>query len=384
MNAPFLCVGLMSGTSADGIDAALVATDGTDRPRLLASLTHPLPEALKTEALAMLQPGDGEIDRLGELDRELGECFAAAALAVCRHAGREPKEVDCIGSHGQTIRHRPPRFTLQIASPSIIARRTGLTTVADFRPADVAAGGDGAPLTPLFHRVLFADEGTCLAVVNLGGIGNVTILRGHEDPRVAGDTGPANTLLDLLAQRESGGQAHCDKDGALAAQGVVSPAGLASLLADGYFARPFPKSTGREHFGAAYLEAFLGNFPDLSVVDRFATLTAFTAETVAKACRELAPPCPDKVVLCGGGARNPTLRRHLGERLACPVLSSEEVGVDPDSLEAQAFAWFAVRTLRGLPSSLPGATGAGHPAVLGAIHPGENWRELLGRLKNAF
>ncbi|MBF0125705.1 MAG: anhydro-N-acetylmuramic acid kinase [Magnetococcales bacterium] len=371
MDGPLIAVGLMSGTSADGIDAVLVRTDGQSVPRVLASLEIPYPLDIHRRVLELYQPGPGELDRMGALHRELGTLFAQAALEVCRKANLPPERVNVIGSHGQTVRHRPPTFTLQIGDPFAIAAQTGITTVADFRPADVARGGEGAPLTPLFHQVLFSRAGQTTAVLNLGGVANLTALSGApQTPLIAGDVGPANSLLDLLAARVSDGRQRVDWNGAAASQGAVDHQALAWLLRHPHLTRPFPKSTGREEFGAELLDRLLAAFPHLAGQDGFATLSRFTAETCAEACRRLLPPCPDRLVLCGGGARNQHLVNALAQLLpATRIQDATELGVDADSLEAQAFAWFAVRTLKGLTSSLPTATGAGAPAILGAIFP---------------
>lgn len=372
---PLTVLGLMSGTSADGIDAALVVTDGLTRPKLLAAATFAHPPAIRQRVMALYQPDADELDRLGDLDRELGELFAQAALELCARAAMPPHQVDLIGSHGQTVRHRPPRFTWQIANPFVISARTGITTIADFRPADVARHGEGAPLTPAFHHCLFQKSGATTAVVNLGGIANLTALPGDDQNAiVAGDCGPANTLLDLLAATLSRGALPCDRDGQMAATGRVDGHALDWLLQHPYLAKPYPKSTGREDFGQPLLARFLEQFPHLASPDGMATLTQFTAITVAESCRRLLPPWPERLILCGGGARNPELCRRL--QAALPHTTFEDSWqhqVDPDSLEAQAFAWFAVRTWRGLPSSLPGATGANSAAILGAIHPGRLW-----------
>ncbi|MBF0136825.1 MAG: anhydro-N-acetylmuramic acid kinase [Magnetococcales bacterium] len=369
----WLAIGLMSGTSADGIDAALVQTDGTTPPRLLAFASHPYSSEIRQRVLTLQQPGPGEIDLLGELDRDLGILFAQAALVVCGTAHVAPEQVTVIGSHGQTVRHRPPHFSLQIGDPFRISALTGITTVADFRPADLARGGEGAPLVPLFHQCLFNRIGQRVAVVNLGGIANVTALPALPGQTlISGDTGPANTLLDLLAARISNGAQQCDRDGRYAARGRFDPQALAWLMEHPYLHRPFPKSTGREEFGPQLLDQFQQKFPLLSVEDCFATLTRFTAATVAMAARKLLDPFPQAVVLCGGGAHNPELVRHLADFLPeASMQTSHSLGVDPDAMEAQAFAWFAVRTLRGLPSSLPEATHATEAAILGSIHPGK-------------
>lgn len=383
MAEPLLAIGLMSGTSADGVDAALVHTDGEGRPRVLATHFQPYPAPLRQQVLELTVSGADELDRLGPLDRELGHRFAVSALEVCHAAHLPPAAIHLIGSHGQTVRHRPPLYTRQIGNPFVIAAQTGITTVADFRPADLARGGEGAPLTPLFHRCLFQEPGEAVAVVNLGGIANITAL--PADPAVppaGGDSGPANALLDLWAEGVSGGRERYDREGRGAARGTVHAGALEWLLQHPYLARPFPKSTGREEFGPQLLERFIATFPHLGPDDRFATLTRFTAVTVADGCTRLLPPAPGRVVLCGGGACNPVLVEMVAQLLpASRVTTSTRLGVDESFLEAQAFAWLGVRTLRGLTGSLPAATGAAAPAVLGAIHPGLNWpHPLVGLL----
>ena len=396
-------VGLMSGTSADAIDAVLLHTNGITPPQMLASYGIPYPTEIRQQIVSLYKPSVGELDRMGMLDHRLGEMFAQAALAVIQKAGLTPQQVQVIGSHGQTVRHRPPHwfqsltseerlnndsspvwqeswpsFTVQIGSPFVIAAETGITTVANFRPADMVRQGEGAPLVPLFHHALFAIPHTAgrlgqrVAVVNLGGIANVTALPADPQwPLVAGDTGPANTLLDLYAEQISQGSASCDRDGQQASQGKVDDAALQWLLDEPYFKRPLPKSTGRELFGSAFLQRFLQRFPHLDRVDCFATLSELTARTVADACRQTLAPAPHRLILCGGGAKNKEIFKRLQKQLPdTEIIDSAVLGVDADTLEAQAFAWFAVRTLRHLPSSLPGATGATAAAVLGAIHPG--------------
>ncbi|MBF0453321.1 MAG: anhydro-N-acetylmuramic acid kinase [Magnetococcales bacterium] len=373
MERSLLAIGLISGTSADGIDAVVVRTDGVGTPELLAAQENPYPPEVRQEVLALYQPGPNEIDRMGRMDNRLGELFAKAALTVCQKAGLSPDQVDVIGSHGQTIRHRPPDFTLQIADPAIIAARTGIQTVADFRRADMARGGEGAPLVPLFHRAIFQAESEDLAILNLGGIANLTWLSQEATSLVAGDTGPANTLMDHLVCRIQGEEGSChlyDDQGAGAAEGVVDQQALSWLLTHPYLARPFPKSTGREVFGDDYLDRFLSRFPHLINQDGLATLTRFTAETIAAACRTLASQTPYRLVVCGGGGKNRTLLQMIEEILpAVSVVSSHALGIDSDSLESQCFAWMAVRTLKGLPSSDPGATGASQEAILGGVHP---------------
>ncbi|MBF0143016.1 MAG: anhydro-N-acetylmuramic acid kinase [Magnetococcales bacterium] len=367
-----LAIGLMSGTSADAIDAVLVRTDGVGKPHLLAAREEPLPDELRARILAFNEPGENEIDRMGYLDRELGERFAAAAIAVRGEAGIPPGEVAVIGSHGQTLRHRPPHFSLQIGSPFVIAARTGCTTIADFRTADLVRGGEGAPLVPLFHRHLFQEPGKRVAVVNLGGIANITALPADPDaPLIAGDTGPANALMNLTIHRATGGRLHHDPEGSHAAAGQCHRPGLDWLMSHPYLGRPFPKSTGRESFGPALLQEFTERFGDPGLESMLATLAHFTVASVAAACRTALPPAPERLIVCGGGGRNPFLMRLFSQALPqTEVRLADSLGVNADTLEAQAFAWFAVRTLRGLPSSSREATGASEAAILGAIIPG--------------
>lgn len=372
MERSSIAVGLMSGTSADGIDAVVVRTDGMGIPEVLAYQETPYARSVRQEILDLYVPSSEEIERMGRLDQTLGVLFAQSALEVCAKAGVATTQVSVIGSHGQTIRHRPPHYTCQIGQPAVIAARTGIRTIADFRQGDLALGGEGAPLTPLFHRALFADPHEQVVVLNLGGIANVTVLPNDHGPLIAGDTGPANGLIDLLIARMAGegeSDRRYDGGGEGAAAGRVDPRGLAWLMEHPYLQRAFPKSTGREMFGSPFLSQFLTEFPHLDGVDGLATLTAFTAESVALACRRVLKDKPFRLVVCGGGEKNRTLMRMLLERLPqADLRTSRELGVDGRSLESQCFAWFAVRTLNRLTSSLPEATGAVRAAVLGALH----------------
>lgn len=375
----------MSGTSADGIDAALVRiTPGAPLPR--PSLLHfrhvPFPADLRAEILACTTPPAGTVDRVCRLNARLGEAFAEAALACLREAGAAPEDVTLIGSHGQTLHHQPeaggpdaPPATLQVGSPAHIAERTGITTVADFRPRDLAAGGEGAPLTPLFHAAAFRIPARARLVLNLGGIANLTYLPpgAGTEGILAFDVGPGNSLLDALAARVSGGAESCDRDGALARQGQAAPALLARLLRHPYLGRRPPKSTGRETFGAPFLETLLA-WPEARGVrasDLAATLTALTARATAEAIATFVPPGAADLLLCGGGVRNPVLVKALAE--ACPglrCLPTDEAGFPSRAVEAAAFALLAYLTATGRPGNVPAATGAGAPVILGSITPG--------------
>jgi len=363
-----LYLGLISGTSADGIDAALVDFDD-GMPRLLHGLTHPWPEPLRREILAVAQ-GETliDLDRLGRLDVALARCFADAAQHLLREAEVTPGQVRAIGSHGQTLRHRPDGdrpFTMQLGDASVIAERCGIDVVADFRRADVAAGGQGAPLLPAMHAMLLGRPGETHVVLNLGGIANVTRL-GIDGSVLGFDTGPANGLMDAWCQRHLG-RAY-DEDGAFAARGSVNNALLQRLLDDPYFALPPPKSTGREHFHLAWLQEHLQD-DSMEPADVQATLLELTVRSIADAIGLHAPDAV-RVLACGGGIHNRLLMEQLAERLApIPLESTADYGVDPDYLEAMAFAWLARQRLLNLPGNLPSVTGARGPRVLGAIYP---------------
>lgn len=364
--APDLYIGLLSGTSIDGIDAALVRFG--PQPELVATHFVALPAALRTELLALCVPGAGEIDRLGRADRELGRCFAGAVAGLLAGASVTTAQVRAIGSHGQTIRHRPAGaapFTLQIGDPNTLAVETGLPVVADFRRKDVALGGQGAPLVPAFHEAVFRRSGVDRVVVNLGGIANLTVLAGAATAPVLGfDTGPGNTLLDAWCRRVL--QEPMDRDGALAARGSVRPALLAELRRDSYFEKAPPKSTGPEYFSLAWLERHLAAAGPLEAADVQATLVALTAETVAGAIGRLPGLDRAEIYLCGGGAHNLALRRALTAALPGHAVDrTDALGVPADWVEAMAFAWLARQRLEQQPGSDPGVTGARRAAILG-------------------
>ncbi|MEI7035133.1 anhydro-N-acetylmuramic acid kinase [Fulvimonas yonginensis] len=365
-DASGLYLGLISGTSADGIDAALVSFDH-DLPQLRAALTRPWPSALRERVLAVAQDlSVFDLDTYGRLDVEVGRQFAAAALTVLEASGTPATAVRAIGSHGQTVRHRPggeSPFTLQLGDPTVIAEHCGIDVVADFRRADVAAGGQGAPLLPAVHAMLLGCPGRTRVVLNLGGIANITVL-GADGGVLGFDTGPANGLMDAWCLQHRG-EAY-DRDGAFAASGRVDATLLAALLADPYFALAPPKSTGREHFHLAWL-ARQSRTATLPPADVQATLLELTVRSVADAIEAHAPTATE-VLACGGGVHNARLMERLGERLAPrAVVSTAAYGVDPDHLEATAFAWLARQRLLGAPGNLPAVTGARGPRVLGGL-----------------
>ena len=366
-----LFLGLISGTSADGIDAALVQFPDDSSAgglRLRAACTRPWSSDLRQRLVAIGQGGEpASLDELGRLDVQVAQAFAAAALALLDEAGVPASQVAAIGSHGQTLRHRPhgeAPFTMQVGDGSVIAERSGIATVSDFRRRDVAAGGHGAPLVPAFHAALLHSPAEDRAVLNLGGIGNYTLLPAAGPVR-GFDTGPANALLDAWCLRHTGQP--FDADGAFAASGQVDEALLARLLDEPWFALPPPKSTGREQFHLDWVQAKLdgGEAP----ADVQATLLELSAATVADALR-VQQPRTARVLACGGGVRNPRLLQRIAARLPGTAIEDTAAhGLDPDFVEAMAFAWLARETLAGRPGNLPAVTGARGPRVLGVVHP---------------
>ena len=378
-------IGLMSGTSADGVDAALVDIRGTGhdlRVKLLAFRTVSYPPAFRARLLHEMT--DGRLSEVCHLNAALGDWFARAALKILQVAKLSPHRVSLIGSHGQTFHHLPVprrepvlgpiRSTLQLGSPAVVAERTGITTVADFRMRDMAAGGEGAPLAPYLHHLLFRHASLTRAVVNIGGISNLTYLPCNGPLRgvLAFDTGPGNMLIDGLVRRLTHGRRGFDADGRLARQGKVHERLLRQWLRHPYLRRRPPKSTGREEFGEAFLKEIIrnGQRPGLSETDVIATATAYTARTIADA-RKFLPRRPDEVLICGGGAKNMTLMRMLQEAWReVPIRTVEAFGWDGRALEAVAFAVFAYQTMHGLPCNLPSVTGAKRTVVLGSVTPG--------------
>ncbi len=376
-----LVVGLMSGTSADAVDAALVEwPDGpAARPfRLLAFSETPLAPALQGRIHRLAAgrlPGAEVLRELAALDVELGDHFARAALAVVQQAALPMDRIAAIASHGQTVAHHPDlRATLQIGDPSVIAERTERPVIADFRARDLAAGGEGAPLAPFFHHAVLGEPREGRVVLNLGGIANVTWLPpgGAPDDVIAFDVGPANTLLDGVVQIASDGAERFDRDGARAGRGRIDEALLAELLDDDYLRRPPPKSTGRERYGLAEAEALVkrSERERLALDDLLATLVAFSAEAVARACRDFVAGPVARLIVGGGGVRNPSLLGALAARMGVPVEAMDAFGVPAAAAEAMAFSLLGRNTLLGVPNQLPRTTGAAGPRVLGEWVPG--------------
>lgn len=361
---PELFVGLMSGTSVDAVDGALV--DFTDRqPRTLGFASLPIPAALRSELLALQHSGPDELARAAAASISLTDLYAQAVARLLADAPPHCRTgIRALGAHGQTVRHRPELgYTLQLIDGARLAERTGIAVVCDFRSADVAAGGQGAPLVPAFHADAFADPARRRAILNIGGIANLSLLAPGEPVR-GFDTGPGNLLLDLWCERHTG--LPYDREGEWGAGGRLLPELLDSMLGEPYFALGPPKSTGRDLFHARWLQAHLGQAAH-APRDVQATLVELTARTIASACAGFRA---EEIYVCGGGARNLALMSRL-RALCAPaqVASTEALGASPQAVEAVAFAWLAARRIHGLPGNLPAVTGAREPRVLGALYP---------------
>lgn len=368
-------IGLMSGTSHDGVDAALARISGSGKSakvELLKVSRTPYPKRLRDKVSNAFT---GTAEDICKLNFELGEFFAKAALKAIREAGLKPEDVDLIGSHGQTIYHIPggsgrPGSTLQIGEGAVIAARTGITTVSDFRPADIAAGGQGAPLVPYADWVLFRKPDKTFAVHNIGGISNVTVVPERLEDVMGFDTGPGCSLIDETVKIISGGKLTYDKDGKIAASGGVITEMLQNLIREPYYAKKPPKSTGREQFGAILAEELLKKYRREKEEDIICTLTALTAESVFLAYKKFVFPryCIDRILLAGGGARNKFLVKLLRDRFgSLPVEFTDDAGIPSQARESLAFAVLANETISGRTSNVPGATGARREAILGKI-----------------
>ena len=365
-----LYIGLMSGTSADGIDAVLVDLKEI-QPKLIAARYMPYPISIRDEIKSLYQPSHNEIHRLATLDVVLGKTFAKAVLALLKKTSLKSKQIKAIGSHGQTIRHSPHRphsFTLQIGDPNIIAAMTGITTIADFRRKDVACGGQGAPLVPLFHEQLFSKENHDRVIVNIGGIANITLLSSHfKKSPIAFDTGPGNTLLDawIFKYRKQ----TMDKNGHFAESGVVQIDLLKKLLADPYFKRLPPKSTGFDYFNLTWLQKYLNTLKKKwQPADIQRTLTHLTAHSIMDAIKKYLKT--GEILLCGGGVYNTCLVNTIKQEANSDfsIASTLQYGMHPDWIEASAFAYLAKQTLLGLPGNLPQVSGAKEKTILGGIY----------------
>jgi len=381
-------VGMMSGTSVDGVDAALVEISGTDsepKVKLLAFENKPYPPQVREKIFSLFTPANATVDKVGYMNFLLGEIYAKSALSVIEKAGMKPEEIDVIGSHGQTIWHAPipespdgipVAYTVQIGEGSVIAERTGILTVSDFRVADMAAGGQGAPLVPFSEYLLYRREKETILLQNIGGIGNMTVMPAGAKPRdvFAFDTGPGNMIIDAVISAVTGGEKTYDAGGETAAKGRVCNALLDILKEEPYYRQPLPKTTGREHFGVQYTEKILSWWKEnpIPVEDLLATVTDLTAYSIADAYERYVLPKyrASEIIVGGGGSYNATLLRFMKERFAphgVAVRTQEDLGLSSDAKEAVAFALMADCCMRGRANTLPSVTGAEHPAVMGKI-----------------
>ncbi len=356
----------MSGTSMDGIDAALVDLSA-DSPLLLNTHLHPWPEPVRHQ---LRQAAQGELfnmDAFAQLDAEVGVVLAEAALQVIANYA-DPTEIRAIGSHGQTLAHNPNArvgYSLQIGDPNVIAEHTGIATVADFRGRDIAAGGQGAPLVPAFHQAVFHHPAENRVILNIGGIANLTGLPANGSMISGFDTGPGNCLMDVWVGQHLGQR--FDHNGDYARQGHSQPALLNGLLADEYFEKLPPKSTGTDYFSLTWLQKCLSD-EDFAPEDVQAALLQLTAQSIAQAIERHYPET-NRVLACGGGIHNGFLMTTLAQYLHCPIDSTANYGAHPDWVEAMAFAWLAQQHLHHCPGNAPGVTGAGGARVLGALYP---------------
>ncbi|WXL26465.1 anhydro-N-acetylmuramic acid kinase [Ectopseudomonas mendocina] len=360
-----LYIGVMSGTSLDGLDIALIRQ--TDQTHLIGSCYLAMPEQLRDQLLALCASGPDEIARAALAEQQWAQLAAKGIHQLLSEQQLHPADIRAIGSHGQTVRHEPARgFTVQIANSALLAELTGITVVSDFRRRDLAAGGQGAPLVPAFHEALFASPNSSRAILNVGGFSNISLL----DPAHTAsgfDCGPGNVLMDSWIQRHKG--VGYDKSGQWAASGNVVPELLQQMLDDPFFHTTGPKSTGRELFNLAWLDQHLANFHGVEAVDVQATLLELTAVSVANSLRNVQKQT-DLLLVCGGGAHNQRLMQRLGQLLpGCQVSSTDDYGVPADWVEAMAFAWLAHCCLEGIPANRPSVTGAKGLRILGAIYP---------------
>ncbi|MEZ5523342.1 MAG: anhydro-N-acetylmuramic acid kinase [Pseudomonadales bacterium] len=369
MDKPYF-IGLMSGTSLDAIDAALVDFS-SGQPRLVAAATSQIPQQLRQDLLALCSRGENEVLRMGCADHQVGRLFAEAVNNLLAETGIKASQVSAIGSHGQTIRHEPclaTPFTLQIGDPNVIAQQTGITTVADFRRRDMAAGGQGAPLAPGFHAAQFHSLATDRAILNIGGMANLTFLPASKPKEASGfDTGPGNVLIDHWCQLHT--QQPFDSNGSWARSGTVDQELLKNMLTTSYFQEAPPKSTGRELFNPHWLSTQLqGYTASLKAKDIAATLTELTTITISQALQQHFSDCRE-IYVCGGGAHNGFLLERIAAlNPGCSISTTQALDVPPDWVEAIAFAWLAKQTLARSSGNLPAVTGANEPCILGGVY----------------
>lgn len=374
MDAP-LYIGLMSGTSMDGVDAVLASFDRSGAAAVVSRAQAPIPAALRQELMALNQPVDNELHRAYMAANALTRVYADAVSDVLKQSGCAHDQVAAIGAHGQTVRHQPTLgYTIQLNAPALLAELTGIDVIADFRSRDIAAGGQGAPLVPIFHQAVFGSKNQTRVILNLGGIANITVLRPGQVP-VGCDTGPANMLLDMWCHAQTGEP--YDRNGDWGLGGVPLDSLLTHLIdTEPWFAQPAPKSTGRDRFHMEWLRSRLqshaqthGEGREHRAQDVQATLRQLTAHTIASCVDDLAPDAT-QIIACGGGVRNPALMRAIATALpACQLLTSNDLGIDPQDVEALAFAWLAWAHQQKTAGNIPAVTGALGPRVLGALWP---------------
>lgn len=362
-----LYIGVMSGTSLDGVDCVLAKISKNSAEQIAAN-HYPYPLSLKQSVLAICHGQPTTLSAIGLIDHQLGELYSAAVNALVASSGYSPAAINAIGCHGQTVWHQPestPAFTIQLGDNNVLAAKTGITVVGDFRRRDMAYGGQGAPLVPAFHAQILSDPKETRVVVNIGGMANISVLA-PQKMTIGYDTGPGNVLMDnwtFLHQNSP-----YDKDAAWASAGKVNEPLLQAMLADPYFAQRPPKSTGREYFNLAWIEHYLAKVDSCSAQDVQRTLAELTALTISQEI--LQQGAVDRVLLCGGGAHNPLVFKRLSQLLPqSEVTTTDKFGIRGDDMEALAFAWLAAQTYSGLPGNLPAVTGASQLTLLGAIYP---------------
>ncbi|MGQ0287245.1 anhydro-N-acetylmuramic acid kinase [Pasteurellaceae bacterium 22721_9_1] len=363
-------LGIMSGTSLDGVDIALLDFQST--PKMIATDFTPMPEALRQQLSALLQSGQTSLQNLGEIDHQLGLLYADSVNHFLHKHQINPEHIQAIGCHGQTIWHSPNStypFTMQIGDMNLVAARTGITTIADFRRKDMAMGGQGAPLVPAFHQALFADPQYFTVVLNIGGISNISVLQPNQDS-IGYDVGVGNALLDSWIERHQGKR--YDKNAQWAKTGHINLALLKDLLDEPFFQQPAPKSTGRELFNLHWLDKKLAKYTALLPADIQRTLVEFTVQGIVQELNHFQTSYPCRLLVCGGGAKNPLIMQSLKDHLPqWQVQTTNDYGVDLDYVEAAAFAWLAYQRMNNLPSNMPSVTGAKSAVCLGVVFPKE-------------
>jgi len=364
-SSPELYIGLMSGTSMDGIDAALVDFS-TTQPKLISTYAHPWPKAIQQALIKARNLPDSELSSLQELDIQTAEIFADASLKLLKKTSYETLDITAIGNHGQTIRHRPDiekPFSLQIGDAKTLAVATGIDVISDFRTADIKAGGQGAPLVPAFHQAVFSNEKANRVIVNIGGIANITVLPKDKSQSIIGfDCGPGNTLMDAWITLHK--QQAYDAEGNFAASGKTNAKFLAHMLMDDYFQLVPPKSTGFEYFNLNWLNTY--NIDEIDHADVQSTLNNLTATSIIRAINQYAEST-DEIYICGGGVHNKILMQRLQAITKCSITTTEVLGIHPDWVEAMAFAWLAYQNIHQQTGNLPAVTGARKPAILGNL-----------------